>query len=205
MGCSACPDENCPMLDDLDLSSISDDRTRDLIVRLLNIIETVTADLRAAQVENQRLRDEINRLKGEQGQPPIKPNTPAPLAPDHSSERERHHPTARVKRSKRDQIVIDRTEPLAVDPAILPPDAQFKGYEEVVVQDVVIRTDNVLFRKEKWYAPSTGQTYLAPLPAGYHGAFGPGVQALVLVFSFASQMTQPKIADWFAHVGISIS
>lgn len=193
------------MLDDLDLSSIADDRMRELVVRLLNIIETVTADLRVAQAENQRLRDEINRLKGEQGQPPIKPNTLAPPDPDHSSERERHRPTERVKQSKRDQIVIDRTEPLAVDPAILPPDAQFKGYEEVVVQDVIIRTDNVLFRKEKWYAPSTGQTYLAPLPAGYQGAFGPGIQALVLVFSFASQMPQPKIADWFAHVGIRIS
>ncbi|MDQ2996358.1 MAG: transposase [Chloroflexota bacterium] len=193
------------MLDDLDLSSIADDRMRELVVRLLNIIETVTADLRTAQAENQRLRDAIARLKGEQGQPPIKPNTPSAPAPDHSSERERHRPAERVKQGKRDQIVIDRTEPLAVDPAILPPDAQFKGYEEVVVQDVVIRTDNVLFRKEKWYAPSTGQTYLAPLPAGYHGAFGPGIQALVLVFSFASQMTQPKITDWFTHVGIRIS
>jgi hypothetical protein len=135
------------MLDDLDLTSIADPRTRELVMRLLNIIETLTADLRAAQVEIQQLRDEINRLKGEQGQPPIKPNTPPP--PDHSSERERRRPLERVKRGKRDRIVIDRTLDLPVDPAILPPDAQFKGYEEVVVQDVVIRTDNVLFRKEK--------------------------------------------------------
>lgn len=193
------------MLDDLDLSSIADDRMRALVVRLLNIIETVTADLRVAQAENQRLCDEIARLKGEQGKPPTKPHTPSPPSPDHSSERERHQPAERVKRGKRDQIVIDRTQNLAVDPAILPPDAQFKGYEEVVVQDIVIRTDNILFRKEKWYAPATGQTYLAPLPAGYQGAFGPGIQALILVLYFASQMTEPKIADWFAHVGISIS
>jgi hypothetical protein len=75
----------------------------------------------------------------------------------------------------------------------------------VVVQDVVIGTDNVLFRKEKWYAPSSGQTYLAPVPLGYQGQFGPGVRALILVFYYASQMTEPKIADFFAHVGISIS
>ena len=161
------------MLNDLDLSSITDDRMRELVVRLLNIIETLTADLRNAQAEIQRLRDEINHLKGEQGKPSIKPPTPAPPT-DHSSEEERRRPTERVKRGKRDQIVIDRTQPLAVDPAILPPDAEFKGYEEVIVQDVVIRTDNVLFRKEKWYAPSTGQTYCAPLPHGYPGAFGPG-------------------------------
>jgi len=192
------------MLNDLDLSSITDDRMRELVVRLLNIIETLTADLRNAQAEIQRLRDEINHLKGEQGKPSIKPPTPAPPT-DHSSEEERRRPTERVKRGKRDQIVIDRTQPLAVDPAILPPDAEFKGYEEVIVQDVVIRTDNVLFRKEKWYAPSTGQTYCAPLPHGYQGEFGPGVCALVLVFYFASQMTEPKIADWFANVGIRIS
>jgi len=193
------------MLDDLDLSSISDERARELIVQLLNLIEALTADLRAAQAENQRLRDEINRLKGEQGQPPIKPNTPPPAPTDHSSEQERRRAVERVKRGKRARIAPDRTQAVVVDPASLPPDAEFKGYEEVVVQDVVIATDNVLFRKEKWYAPSTGQTYLAPLPQGYQGEFGPGMRALALVFYYACQMTEPKIADWFAHVGISIS
>lgn len=193
------------MLDDLDLSSITDERTRELIVRLLNLIETQAADLRAAQAENQRLRDELNHLKGQQGKPMIKANTPAPPPPDHSSEPERRRPVERVKRGKRDRIRIDRTQDLVVDPAILPPDAEFKGYDEVVIQDVVIRTDNVLFRKEKWYAPSTGQTYLAVLPQGYQGEFGPSVRALLLVFYFACQMTEPKIAEWFAHVGITIS
>jgi hypothetical protein len=191
------------MLDDLDLSGITDERARELIVQLLNLIEALTADLRTAQAENQRLRDEINYLKGEQGQPPIKPNSRPPA--DHSSEQERHRPTERVKRGKRARIAIDRTQEVVVDPASLPADAEFKGYEELVVQDVIIRTDNVLFRKEKWYAPSTGQTYLAPLPRGYQGEFGPGVRALILVFYYASQMTEPKIAEWFAHVGISIS
>jgi hypothetical protein len=41
---------------------------------------------------------------------------------------------------------------------------QFKGYEDVVVQELRLGADNVKFRKEKDYAPSTGQTYLAPLP-----------------------------------------
>src|SRR5207249_7045048 len=144
------PDGNTRMLDDLDLSSIADDRMRELVGRLLNIIETISADLRAAQAENQQLRDEIARLKGEQGKPPTKPNTPPAPPSNHSSEHERRRPTERVKRSKRDQISIDRTQPLLVERAILPADAEFKGYDEVIVQDIVIRTDNVLFRKEKW-------------------------------------------------------
>ena len=68
---------------------------------------------------------------------------------------------------------------LRVDQQRLPQDAQFKGYEEVVVQDIDFRTDNIKFRKEKYYSPSQKQTYLADLPAGYKGQFGPGVRAWV--------------------------
>jgi hypothetical protein len=39
-----------------------------LIERLLNMVEQLSGDLRDAQAETQRYRDEINRLKGEQGQ-----------------------------------------------------------------------------------------------------------------------------------------
>ena len=53
------------MLEDLDLSSIADERARKLVQQLLNVLEDVMADLRAAQAETQRLRDELNRLKGE--------------------------------------------------------------------------------------------------------------------------------------------
>ena len=43
----------------------------------------------------------------------------------------------------------------------LTPDAQFKGYEDVLVQDVLFRSDNVLFHKEKFYSLSQHMTYLA--------------------------------------------
>ena len=145
------------MLDDLDLSGIQDQRARALLVRLLNLIEDLSTDLRAAQDENQRLRDEINRLKGEQAKPTVKPDTPPP-ATDHSSERERHQPTQRVKRGKRATITIDRQQVVRVDRAMLPADAEFKGYEDVVVQDVVIRTDNILFHKQVFYSPAHGQS-----------------------------------------------
>ena len=193
------------MLDDLDLRGIPDEPTRALVLRLLNLIETVTADLRAAQVENQRLRDEINRLKGEQGQPPTKPNVPPAPPTDHSSEQERHVPRARVKRAKNATIMIDREQILTRDPASLPPDAQFKGYEDVIVQDVLIRTENVRFRKAQYYAPSTGHTYRAPLPAGYSGQFGLGIKALTLVFYYASQMSEPKIHEFFTSLGVQIA
>ena len=57
------------MFDKLDLKAIQDENARELIGQLMNLVEKVSADLRDAQVENQRLRDENNRLKGEQGKP----------------------------------------------------------------------------------------------------------------------------------------
>jgi hypothetical protein len=72
---------------------------------------------------------------------------------------------------------------LQLDRATLPLDAQFKGYEDVVVQELLIRTDNVKFRKEKYYAASTGKTYLAPLPQGYDGEFGPNLKSQCLLFA----------------------
>ena len=73
------------MLEDIDLSNIQDENARQLIIRLMNLIEAVTSDLRNAQAEIQRLRDEINRLKGEQGKPKIKANTPKPPPPPTST------------------------------------------------------------------------------------------------------------------------
>jgi len=192
------------MLDDLDLAGIQDECARALIVRLLNLIEDLSADLRAVQEENQRLRDEINRLKGEQGKPDVKPNTPPPPS-DHSSERERRQPTERVKRGKRASITINREDVARLDPAILPPDAEFKGYEDVVVQDIVIRTDNVLFHKEVFYSPSEHKSYRAPLPRGYCGEFGPGIKALALVLYFGCLMSEAKIRELFLNVGIQIA
>ena len=80
------------MLEDIDLSNIQDENARQLIVRLMNLIEAVTSDLREAQAEIQRLRDENNRLKGEQGKPKIKASTPKPPRVDYSSEQERRKP-----------------------------------------------------------------------------------------------------------------
>src|SRR5262252_5237718 len=98
------------MLEDLDLSIITEERARELVQRLLNVLEEVMADLRAVQAENQRLRDELNRLKGEQGRPKVQSNTPQPPHTDHSSEQERRKLKTWSKRHKTDCIPIDRAQ-----------------------------------------------------------------------------------------------
>ena len=53
---------------------------------LMNLVENLHAKVQEQAEEMQRLRDENNRLKGEQGKPDIKPNKPARHL---SSEKER--------------------------------------------------------------------------------------------------------------------
>jgi hypothetical protein len=192
-----------PVLRSVDLAGIQDERARECIRLLLNLIESLTADLRKSQAENLYLREQLKRRKGGGGKPDQPKDTAAPQS--QSSEKERAETKQRTRRGKLERVRIDREEVLKLDRTSLPPDAQFKGYEDVVVQELRVSTDNVKFRKEKYYAPSTGQTYLAPLPAGYHGEFGPNLKSLCLLFSHLCNMTEPKIADLLENFGIAIS
>src|SRR3989442_2810549 len=73
------------------------------------------------------------------------------------------------------------------------------------MQDVEFGTENIQFRKEKYYSPSQKRTYLAALPMGYTGQFGPRVRAWVLALYYADGMSEPKILDFLQTVGMSIS
>ena len=192
----------------IDLNSIQDVAgARRAIGLLFNLIEDQQATIRQLQAENQQLRDENNRLKGEHGKPDIKANKPPkpPAASDHSSEVERRQPQAWRKGSKLDRIIINREAILTVNPTSLPVDAEFKGHEDVVVQDVRFETDNILFHKEKYYSPSARKTYLAELPPGYSGQFGPGLKALALVEYYACNVAEPKLLDLLRSIGVVIS
>ncbi len=194
------------MLDDVDLSGIADPEARRILDLLRNVIEAQAGEIATLRAENQRLRDENNRLKGEQGAPTILPSKR--MAADHASERERRaERPARPRVDKRSLIHIDRTEEREVDPALLPPDAERKGYVEFVVQDVALRTDTVLFCCARWYAASTRQSYQASLPDDYReqGHYGPGLKALALQLYYQGQMSEPKILEVLHSVGIVMS
>jgi hypothetical protein len=192
------------MFEDLDLSAIHEENARKLVKILLNQVEELSAGLRDARLEIQQLRDENNRLKGEQGKPKIKANLVKPVE-KHSSEKERRKSRERHKKGKKADLEIHRTEAVSIQRETLPKDAVFKGYAEVVIQDLVFQAENVRFRKEKYYSPSERKSYLANLPSGYEGQFGPGIKAIIPALHFGGGMTEPKVLEFLGYVGIQIS
>jgi len=190
------------MLEEFDPNSMKEEGLRQTFISLMNVVETLSAKVAEQAEEIQRLRDEINRLKGEQGKPKIWANK---SSPDLSSEKQRRESKPHQKSSKQATIKIDREVIAKVDHQQLPADAVFKGYQDVVVQDIAFRTDNILFRKEKYSSPGNRQTYLAELPAGYHGQFGAGVRAWVLALYYEGGMSEPKILEVVQTVGMEIS
>jgi len=196
------------MLENVNPETIKDVASARLTIQmLLNLVEELSSANEALRAEVQALRDEVNRAQrapeGEQGKPSIKPS--AKPEQDHSSEKERRVPKEWQKRPKRAKLVIHREEKLTVDKRELPADAEFKGYAEVVVQDIRITPNNTCFIKEKYYSPSAGKSYLAPMPPGYEGEFGPGVRALIITFYHGCGMTEPKIGEFLGHFEIAIS
>ena len=135
--------------DDL-VAGVRDEAGRRAILGLLRVVEIDAETIRELKEAVQRLRDEVNGLKGEQGKPTIRPQSKGNT--DVSSERERKDTKGNRKKRKKKEVKVDRTEVRRIAKDQLPDDAVFKGYAEVTVQDLVLCTDNVLFRKEIYYS-----------------------------------------------------
>lgn len=180
-----------------DIEAISDEHIKSIQKTLLNLIETLLDDNEKLREGNQQLRDENNRLKGEQGKPGIRKQTKPNQ--DISSEKERRknrNKNKKAKQKKKNRITVNRVEILTIDKDQLPEDAIFKGYKSVIVQEIIIQTDNVEFKKATYYSPSLNKTFMASLPAGYSGEFGPRLRQLVISLYHESNMTESGIAGF---------
>jgi hypothetical protein len=184
-------------LDGVDLSRVSDPVA-------VQIIEALLADNRALRETVQQLRDEVARLKGEQGKPVVRAQA---RRRDVSSEGERPAdpaPSGRGRPNRRLLLVV-REVACPVDRASLPADAVLTGYQAHEVQEIVLYGEQVRYLRECWYAASSGRCYLGALPAGVQGHFGPQVKALALLLYHASGLSEPKILELLGAVGLQVS
>ena len=194
-------------------ASLSDPKTKDTFNGLLNLIDRLYSENESLKEENQQLKDKVNELKGEQGKPTIKANTPQS---DHSSELARkgsNDSNKGVKKKQRQRkpklanVKIDREQKCPIDQSILPEDAQFKGYSDIVIQDIKIITDNVRYRREMYYSPSNNKTYRGELPSDVagKGEYGVGVRSLIPLLKSECHLSERCILGFFQNFGIEVS
>lgn len=199
------------LLDELmgTIKQITDKQAVTTIKLLVNLVEVLAEEIERLSGNNQALKDEINRLKGEQGKPTIRKQTKDdPSNSDHSSEdrRKKSKQDKKVKTKKTQTIRVDRQVTVEFDKTRLPEDAVFKGYESRIVQDIKIVTDNVEFKLPTYYSKALQKTFIAPMPAGYQGSeFGPALKALAMTLYRDSGMSTPAIERFLTTFDIYIS
>jgi hypothetical protein len=94
--------------------------------------------------------------------------------------------------------VIAPTEPV-------PPDARFKGYRDVVIQGLVIKTHNIRYRLACWQTIN-GKYLTGQLPAALQGHhFDPILRSYIIYQHHHCHVTQPLLLEQLREWGIDIS
>jgi hypothetical protein len=179
-----------------------------LVKALVEVIERLLEDNQALVETHQQMRDEIALLKGEKAKPKLKPSNmdkeagkkDDPLAAD---EDQKKRPGS-AKRNKTEHLTIH--EERVIPPSEpLPPGARFKGYRDVVVQELKITSHNTRYRLEYWQTEE-GQSFVGRLPENLQGQhYGPDLRSYILYQHHHCHVTQPLLREQLTEWGIDIS
>jgi hypothetical protein len=166
-------------------------------------VEALLRVIAQQQVEIDRLRAEMARLKGLPPRPTIRPSTLNASHPDpaHKKRRRGKRPGS-AKRHKTLELTIHQTIPLSI--AGLPEGARQNGHEDFVIQDLRIEAHNICYQRLRYLLPD-GTFQTAPLPAHVEGHFGPTLRTHVLYQHYQNHVTQPLIREELLERGIDIS
>jgi hypothetical protein len=149
-------------LDPAQVGTLPTEALRSLTAALLIEVIRLREQGAALRAENAGLREEIARLKGLPPRPRLKPSgmerASGPVAsrpPGQGRRRRRRGP-------KRDRLTVSREQVLR---APAPAGARFKGYQDVLVQDLLLGPCVTRYRRERWLA-ADGRTITGPCRPG---------------------------------------
>jgi hypothetical protein len=147
------------------------------------------------------LKDEIAVLKGGKKRPRFKASGMEKKAgqEEKASEAGDKKRAGSEKRSK--TALLEIHEERVIAPEAIPAGSRFKGYEDYVVQGLIIRAHNTRYRLERWQTPA-GETLLGELPEAVRGQhFSPELQGYILYTVLSGPCYPPAVVRAVARVG----
>jgi len=169
-----------------------------LAPELKSFVVQVLEENARLKAEMAALREELARLKGLKGRPQLKPS-----GMEKSTEAQAKGKRKPGRRGpKRPRLTINETKIIKAEN--IEAGSRFKGYDDFIVQDVIVQPRTVLYRRERWQLPS-GETVVAPLPAGTVGHFGAELKRFVISQYVQGQVTVPRLVQLLNDLGMVIS
>lgn len=149
----------------------------------------------------EKLEQEVLKLKGETTKPDIKPSK---MDKGDSDDGDNKSPTKRgPRRKKTENLRIDSV--IEVQPEKVSEGSEFKGYREVVIQDIILKSFNTCYRLAQ-YQMADGNYVSGQLPRSLKGChFGATLISFVRYQYHNQHVTQPLLLDYLQELGIDIS
>ncbi len=171
--------------------------------KLWSIIEKLRVDLAEKSEKLELAEAEIRRLKELPKKPKLKASRldePASGAP----EKEKKKRGDSVKRKKKGSLKIDDVQQIKAED--VPSGWKLKGYKSCIIQDIIIRSNNIEYQLEIWQSPDGKQGMTAQLPVSLQNThFGPTLKAYILHQYNECGVTQPLILSSLRDFGVDIS
>lgn len=165
-----------------------------------NIIDSLLRIIQDLKEENQNLKDEIAKLKGQKPRPNIRASTLEKPKRNRDQIPQRQNKNGQTKGRKE-----RKREVREIEPVDLPQGSRFKGYRDYTVQELEVQAKEILFRLKVYQTPD-GETVAGKIPKEYsYGHFGPELIAYCLQLYHGGGMTEPALLEHLNEHGIDIS
>jgi len=186
-----------------DISTITSDLSSEPYVQqLLSLIHSLSERLAAQDKKIEELEAEIRRLKKLPKRPNLKPSKlDEETPPTEEAKKQKKH---WKKGSKKGKLEIHEQKPI---PAVCVPSGwQLVGYKSEIIQDFIVRANNIEYQLEVWQSPDGKEELIASLPSHLQKTdFGPILKGYILHQYNECGVSQPLIASSLKDFGVVIS
>ena len=172
---------------------------------LHDVVGRLVEELSAQKEKIGELEAELRRLKKLPKKPKIEASKldEEPAGEEKQSSEEKKKRPGSDKRKKKKDLPIDEYREVKVEG--IGPGWRFLYYQDYVVQSIMVRRNNICYRREVYLNPE-GERVVAKLPWGVEGHdFGEELRRYVIHLYNECHVTQPLIYQHLKTLGVDIS